>query len=135
MFNFQSIDKLEAKKLSPQILAFVGDGVYSLFIRQKLTLTMKGKCNNLHNLTTNYVKAKGQSNSVEKILPLLKDEELEVFKRGRNYKTNSVAKHSTLIEYKRATGFECLIGYLYLIGQDERLIELLNLCEGEKSDS
>jgi ribonuclease-3 family protein len=129
------MDEVTARNLNPQVLAFVGDAVYSLYIRQKMVLNnehLKGA--NLHNEVTNYVKATGQSNFINTLLPMFTETELAVFKRARNYKTQSQAKNASIIDYRRATGFEAVIGYLYLIGSSERINEILKLSVGEKHE-
>lgn len=122
------------KKENPQVLAFVGDGVYTMFIRNKIVLEHKAKSGELHKLTTDYVKASKQSVAIEKLLPVLSEDEVSVYKRARNYKTASVAKNASVQEYKRATGFEAVLGYLYLAGDDERLNYILRLCVGENNE-
>lgn len=134
-FEFDSIDKNELKKENPQALAFVGDGVYTLYVRNKIFLEHKAKSGELHRLTTDYVKASQQSATIEKLLPLFNEDELAVFKRARNYKTASVAKNASVVEYKRATGFEAVIGYLYLSGDEERLNKLLKVCTGGEDEN
>lgn len=135
MFDFPSMAESDVRIMSPQVLAFVGDGVYSLYIRQKLVLENKhlqGK--DLHSSVINYVKAGGQSNFIEKLLPVFTEKEMAVFKRARNYKSQSQAKHASVIDYKRATGLEAVIGYLYLIGDMTRLNEILELSVGENNE-
>ena len=135
MFNLPNVDESEARIMNPQVLAFIGDGVYSLFIRNKQILDNKclqGK--NLHASVINYVKASGQSNFIEKLLPSLTEIELGVFKRARNYHTLSQPKNGNIIDYKRATGLEALIGYLYLIGNESRLNEILEQSIGERNE-
>jgi len=134
MFNLGSLDIVTARNLNPQVLAFVGDGVYSLYIRHREILKNEYKGKDLHNHVTNYVKASGQSNFIEKLLPLFTEEEMSVFKRARNHKTLSQAKNAKIVDYKRATGLEAVLGYLYLIGNNDRLNELLNLCIGESDE-
>lgn len=134
MFDLEKLDNITAKNLNPQVLAFVGDGVYSLYIRQMLISTSKLKGKDLHNEATNYVKAKGQSNFIEKLLPLFNEEELAVFKRARNHKTLSQAKNQNIVDYRRATGLEAVLGYLYLIGNNDRLNEILKLSVGERDE-
>lgn len=124
LFDLPVYDKCEAKRLNPQVLAFVGDAVYTLFIRHKMASEHNLKSGELHKLTTEYVKASGQSDLSIKLMPLLSEEEVEVFKRGRNYKTNSVSKNGKVTDYKRATGFEALVGYLYLSGDYDRINQL-----------
>lgn len=133
-FNFDSLNKSDLKKENPQVLAFVGDGVYTMFIRNKIVLEHKAKSGELHKLTTDYVKASKQSVAIEKLLPVLSEDEVSVYKRARNYKTASVAKNASVQEYKRATGFEAVLGYLYLAGDDERLNYILRLCVGESNE-
>lgn len=133
-FNFDSLNKSDLKKENPQVLAFVGDGVYTMFIRNKIVLEHKAKSGELHKLTTDYVKASKQSVAIEKLLPVLSEDEISVYKRARNYKTASVAKNASVQEYKRATGFEAVLGYLYLAGDDERLNYILRLCVGESNE-
>ena len=127
MFEIDNLDKSIAINLNPQSLAFVGDAVFSLYIRQRIVLADEVNVNLQHKLTTNYVKASGQSEIIAKISELLTEEELKIFKRARNYKTNNIAKNAKVVDYKRATGLEALIGYLYLTGNNNRLTELLNI--------
>ena len=135
MFELDKLDEITARNLSPQVLAFVGDGVYSLYIRHKIVCSQDIRGKSLHNSVTNYVKASGQSNFINKLLPLFTEIEMSVFKRARNHKTLSQAKNASIIDYRRATGFEAVIGYLYLIGNTERLNELLENCIGEKNEN
>lgn len=134
LFEFNSLDDKTAKTMNPQVLAFVGDAVYSLYIRQWIVLTDNSKVKDLHSHVTNFVKASGQSNFIEKLLPLFNEDEMSVFKRGRNYKTISTAKNASIIDYKRATGLEAVFGYLYLSGKKERLNEMLSMSIGEKDE-
>lgn len=127
MFEFKNISKEEAKLKNPQVLAFMGDAVYSLYIRNLIVLNTEGKSGELHKISTSFVKAKSQSETIETLLPLFNEEEMSIFKRGRNYKTQSVAKNSSIQDYHRATGFEAVLGYLYLSGQNDRLNELLKI--------
>ena len=134
MFEFGSIEEKDARIMNPQVLAFIGDGVYSLYIRHRIVLSgnLKGKV--LHDEVTNFVKAKGQSNFMDKLLPMLDETEMAVFKRARNHKTLSQSKNSSIIDYKRATGLEALLGYLYLIGNKKRLNEILSFSVGERNE-
>ena len=112
--------------LSPLALAFVGDGVYSLFVRERLLAKANRPVGDLHRLAVEAVRAEAQSAAVERLLPVLTEEELAVFKRGRNALTAR-----TGAEYHRATGLESLFGYLYLDGRTDRLRELFALCMEE----
>ena len=112
--------------LSPLALAFVGDGVYSLFVRERLLAKANRPVGDLHRVAVEAVRAEAQSAAVERLLPVLTEEELAVFKRGRNAHTAR-----TGAEYHRATGLESLFGYLYLDGRTDRLRELFALCMEE----
>lgn len=109
--------------LSPLQLAYVGDAVYELLIRTYL-LRVGLNVNELHKLTTRYVKAKAQADIAHSIEEILTEEENSYIRKGRNAKTHSSPKNADLIDYKYATGFECLFGYLYLTGQDKRIDEI-----------
>lgn len=100
-------------------LAFVGDAVWSLFIREKLVRESVSKVNELHKNTTKFVKASGQSFALSKLS--LNEDEQNIVRRARNTKTNNKAKNASEKEYKEATSFECLIGYLELTENYERL--------------
>lgn len=135
MFDLENLKNTDAKLLSPQVLAFVGDGVYSLYIRHKVVLTENLKGKDLHARVVNYVKASGQSNFIDKLLPVLSDDELHVYKRARNHKTLSQSKNANIVDYKRATGLEALLGYLYLSGNMDRLNQILKMCVGEQDEN
>lgn len=125
MFSFESpADKDRVKQMNPVVLAFVGDAVYTLLVREKLALSYRFKTGELDRRTAQIVSAHGQSAALEKILPLLSEEEEEIFKRGRNAKKPTKSKNASVGEYVRSTGFEALLGFLYLTGQIERIEEL-----------
>ena len=117
----------EVNKLSMLALAHVGDGVYELLFRTKLCLEGHSNVNNLHKLTVANVNAVAQAKAVEKIISFLDEDELAVYKRGRNTKVNSVPHNANLGQYHAATGLEALFGWLYLLGRKERITELFNL--------
>ena len=114
-----------ARNLSPVVLAFVGDAVYSLYVREKLVLGTDFKTGTLQKLSSRQVSAKWQSELIERLLPALTEEEADIFRRGRNAKKSTRSRHASVGEYNRSTGFEALIGYLYLTGRHERIEELL----------
>lgn len=122
--NIISEDK--ARQLNPLVLAFIGDAVHSLYVRKRLSLASDCKTNMLQKNTSNVVKASSQSKQLENFKDLLSEDEADIARRARNAKTNNVAKNSTLSDYKRSTSFEAVIGYLYLTGKYERVMELLN---------
>ena len=117
----------DLRSYSPLTLAYIGDGVYELIIRT--ILVKKGNCpvNQLHKKASSLVKAGAQSKMMELLEPDLTEEELAVYKRGRNAHSPTMAKHATMADYRRATGFEALMGYLYLNHQMKRLIDLVKL--------
>jgi ribonuclease-3 family protein len=131
MFNFDSLTNESAKNLNPQVLAYVGDAVHSLYIRTVLTNLNNVKSGELHIMSQNYVKASKQSEQIKSLLPILTEVELDIFKRARNYKTQSIAKSSSIGDYKKATGFEAVLGFLYLTKNYTRLNELLALSTKE----
>lgn len=111
--------------LSPLQLAYLGDSVYELLIRTYL-LKKEFNVNELHKATIKYVRAKAQSDIIHRISDLLTEEEMTYVKKGRNAKSNTTPKNADLLDYKYATGFECLFGYLYLTNQDSRIGEIFN---------
>ena len=113
-----------AKQMNPVTLAFVGDAVYTLLVRTRLALSSGCKTGELNRLASEEVSAHGQSDSLERILPLLTEEENDIFHRGRNAKKPTKSKNASVGEYVRSTGFEAVIGYLYLTGQTDRINEL-----------
>lgn len=121
------ISKGKIKTYSMLSLAFLGDAVQSLFVREKLIENANFKVKKLHSETTKYVKAKAQSMVLEEIFDSLFEEEKNVVKTARNSKTNNIAKNSSVKEYKNATAFESLLGYLSLTKNFERLNYILNL--------
>lgn len=122
----EKMDRQRANALNPVVLAFVGDAVYSLFVRERLTFESDCKTGELNKMATAQVNATAQSDFIKQILPLLSDEETTIFKRARNAKKPTRAKHASVADYNLATGFEAVLGYLYLIGENDRLNYLLN---------
>lgn len=113
--------------LSPLTLAFVGDTVFDLFVREELVCENNRPVKKLHNIAASQVNAASQAEKAKKLMPFLTEKETEVFKRGRNAHTNHKAKNMSESDYHSATGLECLFGYLYLDGQLERLREIYEL--------
>lgn len=122
---FTTVSEREAKNLSPVTLAFVGDAVYSLYVREKLVLSSDFSTGKLQKLTSAEVSAHGQNITLERILPLLTEDEEAIFRRGRNAKKPTRSKSASVAEYNNSTGFEAVLGYLYLTGNYERINELL----------
>ena len=120
----QPIPKERAALMNPVVLAFVGDAAYTLLVRTELATTSASKAGELNKRAAQIVSAHGQSGALERVLPLLTEEEEAVYRRGRNAKKATKSKNATVGEYVRSTGFEALLGYLYLTGQTERIGEL-----------
>lgn len=112
--------------LSPSVLCFVGDAVYGLYVRTALA-EINRPSGELHRLSVTLVNATAQAKAYKFIEPILSEEEIAVFKRGRNFHTNSTPKSATKGEYHIATGLECLFGFLYLSGNNERAEELFKI--------
>lgn len=127
MFNLnEQISIQKAKCMSPIVLAFVGDAVYSLYVREKLAFNTDFKSGVLNVKASEIVRASAQAKFIDKIYPILTEEEADVYRRARNTKKGTRAKSSTVAEYNKSTGFEALVGYLYITGQTDRLNVLLN---------
>ena len=120
------MNKTEIINLPTSYLAYLGDSVLELLVRQKLILSGVGNIGEINSKALTYVTAVAQSEAFEKIEPLLTDDEMGVYKRGRN-NTHSAPKSATHAQYSRATGFECLFAYLHLMGETDRLKELFEL--------
>ena len=108
-------------------LAFIGDGVFDLLVREHLVRSSAAHVGELNKAKVDMVNCKTQADYAKALLPHLTDEEAEIYKRGRNTKVNSASKHSTLSDYHAATGLEALFGWLYLKGEDERIKDLFTL--------
>ena len=130
--NFRFIDKeVNAKQLSPLNLAFIGDCIYEILVRETLVTDANRPVNDLHRESVKYVSAKAQAEAFEKIKDMLTDEETAVYKRGRNAKVGHSPKSATEGEYHCATGVEALFGYLYLTEQTDRIKELFSVIHTE----
>ena len=125
------LEDQDLRSYSPLTLAYIGDGVYELIIRT--ILVKKGNCpvNRLHKNASSLVKAGAQSAIMEVIEEELTPEELSVYRRGRNAHSPTMAKHATMADYRRATGFEALMGYLYLKEDYTRMLTLVRMGIGE----
>ena len=120
----EPVPRARAKQINPIVLAFVGDAVYTLCVRTRLALSSGEKTGALNRRASERVSAHGQSEALARILPMLTEEESEIYRRGRNAKKPTKSKNATVAEYVRSTGFEALLGYLYLTGQTERIRQL-----------
>jgi len=120
-------DKVNAKQLSPLNLAFIGDAIYEILVRERLVCSANRPVNDLHRESVKYVSAQAQTVAFEKIKDMLSEEETAQFKRGRNAKVGHSPKSASEAEYHTATGLEALVGYLYLTEQHGRIKELFSM--------
>ena len=132
----REVDETQVRMMSPLVLAYIGDTVYDLFVRTYLLILYNVPVHQLHVKAIDFVKAKAQADTLHRIEEFLTPEEQEVVRRGRNAKPGSVPKNADIMEYRWATGFESLFGYLYLLDKNERLFDildyLLDSAKGEK---
>lgn len=122
--NVVDIEKVDANNQSPLVLAYIGDAVYEMVVRTYVISKSGAQVNKLHKMASNLVKAHAQAEIIKSLQ--LDEEELIIFKRGRNAKSVTMAKNATMSDYRNATGFEALIGYLYLNGKTKRMLELID---------
>jgi ribonuclease-3 family protein len=122
---FNTLSKEQARQLSPITLAFVGDDVFSLYIRESVVINSDHKPADLQKITSAKVSAHGQNVLLEKIEGFFNEDESAVFHRGRNAKKATKSKNASVAEYNRSTGLEAVFGYLYLSGQNERIAYLI----------
>ena len=122
--QFQIAD-VDIRTYSPLTLAYIGDGIYDLVIRSVVVARGNTRAGELHKRTSQIVKAHTQAQMMEALLPLLTEEEADIYRRGRNAKSSTMAKNATMSDYRKATGFEALMGWLYVKDEFERLVELV----------
>ena len=128
-----STKQVNPKLLSPLTLAFIGDAVYELLVRERIVQEGNMPVNAMHNKTVAKVKASAQSEVFEKLLPYLSEDQTAILKRGRNAHSNTSPKHAELSDYRRATGVEALYGYLYLKGEKQRIEEIFSITYNQLS--
>ena len=121
------LGEVDLKTLSPLTLAFVGDCIYDLILRTVIVERHNASPNQLHREKSRLAKAPAQAEMAEVLQEHLTQEELAVYRRGRNAKSHTTAKNASVLDYRKATGLEALYGWLYLSGQEERLLQLLRL--------
>ncbi len=132
-----NISEMPVREMSCQALAYLGDGVLELMVRERLVRRGLMTAANLNRHARQYVTAPAQCAAMQRILPLLTEEEEGYYRRGRNNVHANVPKHATMTEYRMATGMECLFAYLYLTGARERLSALFEAGypeDGQPSD-
>lgn len=129
------VKQVDVMSYSPLTLAYIGDDAYDLVIRTYLLGKGNMPVNKLNRMADGLVRAKAQSDMMDVIEPMLDEEEHAVYKRGRNAKSYTKAKNATVADYRRATGFEALMGYLYLQGRYVRMVELIRAGIIERLDA
>ncbi|MCI9515503.1 MAG: ribonuclease III [Lachnospiraceae bacterium] len=130
-FGLRDVD---LRTYSPLTLAYIGDAIYDLIIRTLIVKQGNSRPEKMHKRASALVKASAQAEMIERLLPMLTEEEHAIYKRGRNAKSYTMAKNATMLDYRKATGFEALMGYLYLKEDMSRLIDLVKtgLDKGEQ---
>lgn len=121
------MEEVDLSTYSPLTLAYIGDGIYDLIIRSLVVNKGNKQVNKLHQETSGFVKASTQSLMMRTMQEYLTEEEHAVYKRGRNAKSVSPAKNQSITDYRRATGFEALLGYLYLKKDWKRMLDLVKI--------
>lgn len=124
------MEKAAARQMSPLALAFLGDAVFELYVREKLLLQGNAPAQQLHRKAVGYVCARAQSKAVEEIAGLLSPDEESVYRRGRNAHSRP-PKNADVADYRRATGLEALFGYLHLCGETDRARDLFQVIWGD----
>ena len=124
---FEAEPQVDIREMNPLSLAFMGDGVLELLVRQHLVERSRLLPGKLHAEAVRYVSARSQFLEMKLLEPMLTEEEHAVFRRGKNANKATVAKHASVEEYRTSTGFQCLLGWLYLKGRNERIMELMDV--------
>ncbi len=126
--NDFEMNEADVRNLQPLVLAYVGDAIYEAFIRTMLVTGKKANVHVLHKSSVQYVKAKAQADIIHRIHDRLTQDEQDIVRRGRNAKSATVPKNADVSDYRYSTGFEALVGFLYLTNNIARLKEILNYC-------
>jgi ribonuclease-3 family protein len=127
IMNAFDIDKKDIRTYSPLTLAYIGDGIFDLVIRSVVVGAGNTSANQLHRHTSHIVKAHSQAVMVEALMEDMTEEEQDIYRRGRNAKSHTTAKNATVADYRSATGFEAVMGFLYMTDQLERIVYLCKL--------
>ncbi|MBQ7667905.1 MAG: Mini-ribonuclease 3 [Clostridia bacterium] len=129
-FDLSNIKEKDLTLISPLVLAYIGDAVFEVFVRTKVVNDGYIKTSKLHTLATGFVKAKAQADALDRIYENLTHEEQEIIRRGRNADSKTIPKNASVADYKKATALEALIGYLFLLKNDDRLNEVIDMILG-----
>lgn len=119
------LEEINIIDYSPLTLAYIGDGIYEIIVRTMIVDEANRQVNKIHKAASNLVKAETQAKMIHFIMDDLTEEEIKIYKRGRNAKAVTRAKNASMSDYRTATGFEALMGWLYLTEQSERMMELM----------
>ena len=119
------LKEVDIRTYSPLALAYIGDAVFDLVVRTVVVGRGNTNVNVMHRKTSHIVKAQTQAKMIKKLLPYLTQEEDDIYRRGRNAHSPTMAKNATMSDYRKATGLEALVGYLHLSGQFERILFLI----------
>lgn len=122
------LEEINITDYSSLTLAYIGDGIYEVIVRTVIVDEANRQVNKIHKSASNLVKAETQAKMIHYIMDDLSEEEVKIYKRGRNAKAVTRAKNASMSDYRTATGFEALMGWLYLTGQSERMMELIKKC-------
>lgn len=122
------LDEIHITDYSPLTLAYIGDGIYEIIVRTVIVDEANRQVNKIHKAASNLVKAETQAKMIHLIMDDLTEEEVKIYKRGRNAKAVTRAKNASMTDYRTATGFETLMGWLYLTKQSERMMKLIKKC-------
>lgn len=125
IWDVLELKSVSPRQLSPLVLAYIGDSIFDLVVKTKIVTAGNTQVNKMNRAASSIVKAESQSKMIGYLEDKLTEEEGSVYKRGRNAKSYTSAKNASISDYRRATGFEALMGYLYLSGQYERMCELI----------
>ena len=123
--NKMELEEITITDYSPLTLAYIGDGIYEIIIRTVIVDEANRQVNKIHKASSQLVKAQSQAKMIHLIMDMLTEEEKSIYKRGRNAKAVTRAKNASMSDYRVATGFEALMGWLYLSGQSDRMMELM----------
>lgn len=122
-----AIADVDIRTYSPLTLAYIGDGIFDVVIRSIVVGRGNTPVNQLHHKTSHIVKAHSQAMMAEVLLDEMTDTEKDIYRRGRNAKSHTMAKNATVMDYRSASGFEALMGYLYLTDEMDRILELISI--------
>ncbi|MCT4632084.1 MAG: Mini-ribonuclease 3 [Firmicutes bacterium] len=125
LLDIETMSEEQVKLISPLKLAYIGDAVYEVYIRSYVVNKIKTNVNSMNKMAVKYVKAEAQAKVARGLKDLVSEKEWTILKRGRNQKSATVAKNASIGDYRYATGFEALIGYLYLSGNNDRIREII----------